>query len=148
MKFYPRKMIEPGQIVIHYVATPVRADWWNEPKLWPNIIDNLFAHLEGRAFERDYAMLGPVHLKAEELAHFNSYQVVLSVPMMRAEDWEDTLVFNEAIKHAPIVKSVQLGSSIKDGSDPKVNEKLARLEDMHGTMGELLGVTDVTLDDK
>ena len=87
MKFYPHKKMGKDEIVVHYLATPVRADWWSHPKVYPNIIDNLFANLEVRAFERDYAMLGPVHLVSQELTHHYSYLVVLSVPMMRMEDW-------------------------------------------------------------
>lgn len=94
MRFGPSEMIKEGQTQIKRIISPaVVADFWEHPPSRDQIIDRLVTALEGQAFQCDYIMLGPIHLKADELVSHRAYTVILSVPMMRAVDWEKDTYF-------------------------------------------------------
>lgn len=158
MRFTPSSPIGKDEIVIQRVSSVV--DWWYwEParagmpdRIRNYVIDGLYKFMEGTAFERDYVILGPCYLEADEMAMPNRpFLVKLFAPMMRAEDWEKGIVHCDPMcgklmcpyDHTMVTK-VQLSSSTVDASDPSASERLAGLEDMHGTFD----VTRITLDDK
>lgn len=94
MNFYPHGMINPGEIKVHHVVSPVDVSNWTNPKIREHVINALFSYFEQMAFIRDYVILGPVYLKSDELAQYVEqlngvvpYLVELSAPMMRMNDW-------------------------------------------------------------